>query len=312
MAESKTLILASLNKKEQAILNLKQMGESEIKFFNFNNPNKNFALGIKQGDNITKVPLTIKNNLCKFKMPSSLSLQKNILCAVVDVSNAFCPEIILSGSNNTTNENMIIEENFVAKKPEDTSNLYTQDSLSEIDNLVQKNLEEDLNCTYFDSCSKCKYREAFYNVENSNNSENMVKVSYENIVSDEQIANKKEETDLNKENDNFYEQIKCQIDSLFSKYSEYSALNNIVSNSKWIKINYDNGQDFYVLGLIFGDDKVEYISYGVPSQDGNNPPEDIKEFAQWLPVQNLENNYLGFWLVYQNANDGKTINVDFK
>ena len=314
MQATKTIILGSKNKKEQAILNLRYSAESEIKFFNFNNKNKNFALGIKQGGEVKKIPLTIKNNLCKFSLPKNLDLQKNILCAVVDVSNAFCPEIVLSGSNNTTIENSTIEEYFVTKKPKDTSVLYTQDSLEEINNLIEKNLQDDLNCTYYDNCSNCKYREAFYNVESANNN-NSTNVQNESIKKTDSlnIEEISKEDALNKE-ENFYFQIKQQIDALFNKYPEYTILTKIVSNSKWVKINYDDGEEFYVLGLIYDKDSkfVEFISYGVPSQDDKNPPEDIKDFAQWLPIENLENNLIGFWLVYQNASNGEAVKVEYK
>ena len=79
MQSTKTLILGSKNRKEQAILNLRHSQDSDIKFFNFNSQNKNFALGIKQGNEVKKIPLIIKNNLCKFILPKSLDLQRNIL-----------------------------------------------------------------------------------------------------------------------------------------------------------------------------------------------------------------------------------------
>lgn len=319
MEGSRTLILGSENKKEQALLNLKSFGESEIKFFNFSNfQNKNFALGIKQGEGVKKIPLTIKNNLCKFKLPQGVNLQKNLFCAVVDVSNAFCPEIILSGSNNTNVENGFIEETFVVKKPEDSSVLYREDSEEDINNLVEKNLQEDLNSTYFDCCTKCKYRQAFYN-EGEENNEKFEELNCVNT----QIKNDKNNRELNKdclkneedvnEEQNFYEQVKNQIEALFNKYEQYEELSKVISNSKWVKVNYDNSENFYVLGLIYDEtaDKVNFISYGVPSSNKDVPPEDLKEFAQWLPLENSNEKFLGFWLVYQNALNGETVSVDY-
>ena len=316
MEETKTIILASSNKKEQAIINLKIKDDSEIKFFNFNNnQNKNFALGIKQGDGVKKVPLVIKNNLCKFKLPKDIDLQKSVLCAVVDVSNAFCPEIVLSGSNNSKTENGTIEEVFVAKKPDNTSVLYKEDSQEEINSLIEKNFQEDLNCAYFDACAKCKYREAFYsdNMQCFNERPDGV------IDKVEKQSDKKEDGEFDKkdgesfeEEKNFYEQIKNQIDEMFSKNELDEVLPKIIANSKWVKIKYDSSNNFYVLGLIYNEDNsvVNFISYGVPSNNKDNPPEDLKDFAQWLPVENNEN-FTGYWLVYQNAVDGKTVKVDY-
>ena len=47
----------------------------------------------------------------------------------------------------------------------------------------------------------------------------------------------------------FYEQVKSQIDDLFEQYSREQTLEQLLPNSKWVRVRYENSQNFYVLGL---------------------------------------------------------------
>ena len=264
---------------------------------------------------------------------------------MVDVSNAFCPEIVLSGSANNFLQNSKIENAFTQTKPQDLSVLYEEFDDDKIESLVDKNLEEDLNSVYYDACSLCRYRKAFYEEGkkccciNETDEEKNDKKNTETEVSFQTIkeTGKEETTIFNQEksllDDNldlgvkesekrknvenepilsFYEQVKTQIDALFEKYPKEVMLENLISNSKWVRVNFNGKEEFYVLGLIYDDEnkKVEYISYGMPSNDNKNPPEDLKDFAQWLPIDFNKPEADGFWLVYQEAFSGETIKVN--
>lgn len=352
MENAKTLILNNKSDKNfKAILNLKINEPCLIKFYNLTENSKNYALGIKQNKDVIKVPLKLNNNNCQFELPRTINFNENFFCAVVDVTNIFCPEIVLTGSVNDCFQNSKIESAFVSTKPEDSSSLYENLEEEQIENLIDKNLEEDLNSIYYDSCSNCKYRKAFYDegsscsdninfvcgcnkkqenkedfqnknedkssVLNYNKSQKNIKNDNENNPIDNNILETAEIYDKNKtsltgEISSFYEQIKTQIDALFAKYPKEELLETIIQKSKWVKINFNQNEEFYVLGLIYDDtfEKVEYISYGMPSNNSKNPPEDLKDFAQWLPIE-FSNKYKGYWIVYQSALTGDTIKVDF-
>ncbi len=409
MENAKMLILNNKQDKSfKAVLNLKLDSPSLIKFYNLAQSRRSLALGIKQSQNVVKVPLQVSENNCEFILPNNVNLDEKMFCAVVDVTNAFCPEIVLSGSLNSEIENTKIESAFVPTKPEDNSVLYEEDNTEQIEALIDKNLEEDASSTYYDNCSNCKYRQAFYesgncgcsnsskldnvekssnNIQNSNlrtpsnysfsqrnESQNIINGNATNNVSRNNIykenANKfvnnninlfsnyqtnyeqnnqnfsnvpnqyvnsyntndnsnnirinsnnsstnlmEQENNFNSQNDSetFYQQIKSQLDSLFNKYPQEQNLQNIIANSKWARIDYDKENNYYVLGLIYDDNfnEVEYISYGMPSNDSSNPPEDLKEFAQWLPLEDSETKTKGYWIVYQDAKSGETIKVSF-
>jgi len=382
----KTLILN--DKKNQffkAVLNLRNSDKCQIKFFNLQeDKNKHFALGIKQNSGVVKVPLYLQENKCEFNLPKGINMEDKLLCAVVDVSNAFCPEIVLSGSLNLQTENDQIENAFVQTKPEDTSILYEQTTDEQIDKLIDENFKEDLNTNYYDNCSRCKYRQVFYNEGdgcccsnkandhnidalnvtenlsqeglnanlNPNNAQNKasdmqshlksslsnkeeatiinsceeqleeVTNTYKNVALNEETLKEQDEVEQNKEENSsiapgeeqtFYEQVKQQISALFEKYEVDETLQQIIPNSKWIKVDYERKQEYYVLGLIYDDNNqnVVYISYGIPSTNSKVPPEDLKDYAQWLPKDFSNPEQAGYWIVYQDAITGETIKIDF-
>ncbi|NCB48081.1 MAG: hypothetical protein EOM55_00400 [Clostridia bacterium] len=325
----KTMILNNEFKDNQkAVLSLKENEKSIIKFFNLNNKGKNLALGIKQDKTIVKIPLFVNDGKSEFQLNENIDFSKNLLCAVVDVSNTFCPEILLSGSNNSSDENEKIEDAFALKKPQDSSTLYVQETEEKIENIIDSNLAEDMKENYFDECAKCKYREAFYSGCDSlkDNSEiltkkdnfNEIKQIYAKKQNDDDIKEKEkdfenEELDKKKDEDeekDFYSQVKDQVETLFEKYKPDEDLKEIIPNSKWVRVTYDGEENFYVLGLISDEENVlKYISYGVPSSDSTTPPDDLIDYAQWLPKDMNSIHKEGYWIVCQDAKTGETLKI---
>ena len=62
------------------------------------------------------------------------------------------------------------------------------------------------------------------------------------------------------------------------------------------------------MGLVYGDDSLQFISYGLPASDSSNPPQDLVEFAQWLPLGQNDSK-AGYWLVYQSAKTGESVKI---
>ena len=339
MQLAKTLILNNaVDSSFKAIVSLKSSGKSEIKFFNKGSLPKNLALGIKQDKKVIKIPLKVEGNSGNFDM-KEIDLANKILCAVVDVSNPFCPEIILSGSQNSTQTNSHIESAFVQTKPKDTSILYEEPSQDSIEDLIDKNLKEDNESTYFDACAGCKYREAFYNeggsvcykknlIEKNKQKEtnSQVSTTSQNIdTCDTTNADAKQSTieplkenkiaqseiEPIEENKTFYEQVKPQIDALFNKYEPCDDLCKVIPYSKWVKIVYDKEGNFYVLGLIFDEQgSVLYICYGMPAKDSKTPPDELEEYAGFVPKDIAYPDSDGYFVVCQDGVTGRTLKID--
>lgn len=102
---------------------------------------------------------------------------------------------------------------------------------------------------------------------------------------------------------NFYLSVKPQLDEIFVCFPECEDLEDVVPNSKWAKIQVDDG--FYVVGLILDGEVVRYISYGVPAMKNSCPPSEIRDVAVWLDDGKKEGK--GYWVIYQDAMTGKCL-----
>ncbi|MEG1529404.1 MAG: hypothetical protein RR405_03525 [Clostridia bacterium] len=104
---------------------------------------------------------------------------------------------------------------------------------------------------------------------------------------------------------NFYLAVKPQIDEMFVCYPIEKKLTEAVPNSKWVHIDADD--DFYVVGLLYDNEKPAFICYGIPGKYSIKPPSDLAEMCVWLPT-NVEDKYGdGFWVIYQSAVDGTIV-----
>ncbi|MBQ9108280.1 MAG: hypothetical protein IJY49_05630 [Clostridia bacterium] len=102
---------------------------------------------------------------------------------------------------------------------------------------------------------------------------------------------------------NFYLSVKPQLDEIFVCFPECEDLEEVVPNSKWAKIQVEDG--FYVVGLILDGEVVRYISYGVPATKNSCPPSEIRDVAVWLDDGKKEGK--GYWVIYQDAMTGKCL-----
>ena len=101
--------------------------------------------------------------------------------------------------------------------------------------------------------------------------------------------------------------IKEQIDGLFGKYPEEDFLNQIIPNSKWVKIDYEQNGEYYVVGLMYENDKIKYVCYGVPAVFEEEPPKELSGYPIWFSIDKEDPNGFGYWLTYQDAITGQPI-----
>lgn len=106
----------------------------------------------------------------------------------------------------------------------------------------------------------------------------------------------------------FYERMKGEIDGILSAYPAEPSLEKVVKNSKWVKITYGDDR-FYVFGIIYDNNKPQYICYGVPTETGKTPPESMQGLASFIPSA-VGERQKGFWVMYQDAETGASIKID--
>ncbi|MDR3215927.1 MAG: hypothetical protein LBT55_00740 [Clostridiaceae bacterium] len=106
------------------------------------------------------------------------------------------------------------------------------------------------------------------------------------------------------EGDNFYLAVKPQLDEMFVCYPSEETLNNLVPYSRWIKVAVED--DYYVVGIVSDETGTpEFICYGIHGNFLLKPPEEIRDISEWLPLDPLNKDGDGYWLIYQSAVTGK-------
>jgi len=103
----------------------------------------------------------------------------------------------------------------------------------------------------------------------------------------------------------FYKSVEDKILKLFKEHAEFSALCEVIPNSKWIKIEY-GANSHYVVGMVYKNNIPVYIVYGVPG-NRHNRPTGFSNYPCFVPASLYENTDAGYWCTFQDTMDGKVI-----
>lgn len=296
MQLKKVIFLKSLSgNTNTAILTLNKANSGlDITLDLYNISPQNLALGLNINNNVYKFPINSKKN--QFKLSNVNTIDSNISCAVVDISNISSPKAVLSG---TYNVNQQVVDSFANNNQKQEEVAYNRAKLYEYeDDAVNEQIDSIINMKDCDkNCSNCKYRQAFYEHQDKVNS-----------LSEEEKISKTSTCTTDNSQENFYNEIASQLDEILKNNPKENNLIAMIPNSQWAKINYFNKEGYYCIGIIKDDNGVKYIGYAMPSKVNLPPPEDINEYAQFLPIGDGEN---GYYVVYQDAQNGDSIKVNF-
>ena len=101
-----------------------------------------------------------------------------------------------------------------------------------------------------------------------------------------------------------------QLQELFDKYPQEQNLMKLIDNSKWCKINNDSDNKYYVVGIIYHNEDIKYICFGVPGNYNIQPPREMQGYSQWLPVDPADPYNNGYWVMCQDADTGENIYIN--
>lgn len=266
---------------------------------NYNIPNGNYYLGVAvNGKEVFNNKIQISNNAISFNLPNVNNSDKVDVIVVTIENNEVKPIVWGTSFGEILNKNSLIQafsnklknENRVCETENNSKSVYysaqKENKLSE---------EEMFNTDITDEVEKT--------IENEINNEQT-----ENNINILSTSQKQVKTAFEDENETFFDLLKDQIEDIFKNYPHDKDLSNVIPNSVWASVDFENNGKIYVIGLIYEDDKVKYICYGVPSNFGDLNNEEIKQYAQWLPLKN--NNFEGYYIMYQDAISGEQIKVD--
>lgn len=295
----KTIFLKNPTEKGMALLSIEKTNSGifgTIKSYDLP-PYDDIVLGISvNGKGLVKQSVHFGNeNTYTFKLSNTFDIDANIGCVLVhNLPTTVKPLVWGSNNNRSCFKEDIIEilkedkgdKNIVNKKESVTIN-------KEVVDLNTDNMKQACVNKTQDSC-----KEANITPENNTYLFEDTPEEIEKLI-DEEMG----------EGD-FYILIKDQIDDLFARFPHNQDLENLVDNSAWVTISYDNVEKDYVVGLLYDEEKnLEFIAYGVPGNIENQPPAQIIEYSQWLPLDPKMPSGRGYWVMFQDAITGDSVRL---
>ena len=301
--------------------------------------NFNFVLdeAIKNTDNIACVLIDLKKSSYDILLWGSTEINeawKTSLSLLLD--DTFNERV-----NETKSQNNIANQSFEydSKGADDFENCENLNCDSDTAS-HQKDFEYDLNndeSKFEEDIDKSSFHSFDDQFESTNQANNDVNIEYNNVENDfvDDVGDKaeiytyedekinafidkvidmtespKENVKSNPEDMTFYERINYQIDKMFAQNREETVLNEILPNSKFCRVEFEDKSGYYVFGIIYDNGIPKYLCYGVPAKYGDTPPTELSNLYQWLPLNTNDEFGDGYYMMYQDANTGKNISVE--
>ena len=297
----KTIMLKNAgdtNNKSFGILTLDRKNNSTFGEFKMYNTNATeYILAIKSNQNIYKQNINLINKKCLFKCNKDIDIDSHISCILFDSHQGNLKQILYGSENNR-----------IDNKTEILSSI--KSSINKIQAINNNRTESTVK---MEDDNKINTNEAPDEV-------------YNKIAPDEQIAIAKSQAQLFESSDDevediidnnmttnnhkFYDMIAEQLDDLFAKYPSEENLQKLIDESKWVKINHDYDNKYYVVGIIYKDNEIKYIGYGVPGTYNTEQPKELIGYSQWLPTDVTDPYNNGYWIMFQDADTGENVRLE--
>ena len=200
------------------------------------------------------------------------------------------------------------------------------------------------DCSNCEKCANCEYKKYFFkhNAEqndlyapathkSANTSiDNSDKIDIANSVENINFAvhtaplsiNKHVEPDKNNETnettllstqnldnttESLFNAIIPQFQYIFENYEANTQLNELIPNSRFVAIC--EGGENYSIGAIYADNEIRFLCYAVLKENSVNPPPELGEHFQWLPLDREDPLSEGYFVVFQDAHDLKIVEL---
>ncbi len=285
--KSKTLILSNNDDKRGIItLNIEdQILNCRLRLYGIENLPNSTKIGIYHQDKVFSANLLFKDNVYTSSLAGDFDIDKDFYIALIDTFDDNKP-IIAGSTYSGYFENTDVFSSV-------TPNKYEYDEDCEND------------C---DKCVNCKYKDYFYNNQSKVENKKFIE-KQENKLIDNVLQKETEEKD-EKLNDNIVldtSNLNEQFDYIFSHFPMDETLNNLITNSKFVKI--DENKDTYSIGAIYEEEKMKYICYAKPTDYNAPVPDELGKHYQWLPLDKDDPLSDGYYIVFQDAKDLKIVEL---
>lgn len=102
----------------------------------------------------------------------------------------------------------------------------------------------------------------------------------------------------------YYNRVKSQLETLFKEHEKETDLENMVANSRWVKVG--DGANFYAVGIIVENNLPKFVCYGLAgSYDAK--PSQIKNYSSFIPKSPFNLKGDGYWVMFQDAISGESV-----
>lgn len=296
----KSIVLTGENNKK-AVLSLEHDGKDlsgRVRLYNFSaEPSGIISLGLYMNGRVVKAGLTRASSMLYTFQSLHEQLPNEFSCAVVNFTGGQS-QALLYGSSDSANAqdqaySAVINSLQGEMKASEVEKVldgldidYDDELKCEIDKAIDEEFEKE-------TCSKCKYRQYYYDHVKS---ETLGEGKVERLENIQPVTAH-----------TFYDEIKDQVEKLFRENKTEEYLQNMIPDSKWIKVEYEESGDYYVLGLVYDDDDLKYVCYGVPGIYQKNPPRELSGYPVWFPLDKDKKEGFGYWLTYQDAESGQSV-----
>ena len=277
----KSIVLQAIDSNKKAVLSMETKDDmlvGRVRLYNFDEEPKGIlSLGFNSQGKVVKAGLTKTSSMLWCFQTEKESVGERFSCAVVNSFQGNLTPLLYGNSEGKIgNEERLVQSLQVLDEP--LSMQKTEEILQEtkvdFDEDLKTEIEEKIDEEMQeDKCQNCRYKKCFYEGENHS----------------------------------FYNKLKGQIDRLFENNPEEEYLEKIIPNSKWVKVEYEADGDYYVVGLVYEDDTLSYLCYGIPGVYQKSPPKEIAGYPVWLPLDSDKKEGFGYWIAYQNADTGESI-----
>lgn len=293
--------------------------ECTIKCFNIIPTSEKLSVAIMIGDSVFKSNVTAKD-LEKFTyiIPKSLKENSKVSCVIICLhSDKENYDTILWGSTETAK---IFQNGTFLESILQTNKTKTQSNIDAV--FENSNYRNEIKETNFYNSLDSENEEKEDNneslkisddeMEDKNLQEYIDKVfeKTEPVKSasfGEKMFGLEDETNNDANYEIFYNRVQEQVNSLLLNNPSFETLENVIESSKFCKVDTDDG--YYVFGLIYDNENVKYLCYGVPAENNSSPPKELEGYCQWLPTDS--ENSSGFWISYQDAVTGKNVKMNY-
>lgn len=265
-------------------------------------------MDLRSNTNENEISINNENIATPLEEAESIDLNTNAL----EPNNDSCLKIKQELEINDDNKDIAnnVEINVDTNNKIEENYILTQVS-NDIKNQVKNLNENDVNTQINKTSNVNENADLSNNIDENNNLEENCNLTPENSQKEDNCnldKNVSSKNELNEEQNQFLNDIIYQLDEMFAKYPADDVLNSIIPDSRFIKVENDNSNS-YVLGVIYENKLMKYIAYGVPAKYNTLPPADLGQNYQWLPLNPEDVMSDGYYLIYQNALNGKIVEL---